>query len=95
MVAELVGLAVGERDDVRLDSLGVDARVGPALGDGARQSARPPMVVGQALDHGLQGHEAGRRQHADLAHAAAEPLPLGAGRRHHVGGTGEHRADGC
>ena len=32
------------------------------------------MVVGQALDHGVQRHQAGRRQHPYLAHAGAQDL---------------------
>ena len=32
------------------------------------------MVVGQALDHGVDRHQAGRRQHPYLAHAGAQDL---------------------
>ena len=51
------------------------------------------VVVGEPLDHRLERDDARGRDHAGLAHAAAEPAPLHAGLGDHVGRAAQQRAD--
>ena len=69
-------IGVAEQHDVRLHLLGDAARVGPALRHRLRQGAGPGVVVGQAIDHRVQGHQAGGRHDPHLPHATAQPLAL-------------------
>ena len=84
-------MSVGSAARARADDVGLDRARGrrcPGTGRRARRRAGGPrVVVGQAVDHRLERDEPGRREHARLAHPAAEPGPVDAracDRRHAV-----------
>ena len=70
---------MAEDDHVGGDVVRVAARVGPAVGHGVGQAPGPGVVVGQTVDHGREGDEAGGGDHAGLAHGPAQALALDAG----------------
>ena len=51
------------------------------------------MVVREPVDHLLQGHEPGGREHARLPHPAAQHLPVAMGLIDEVPGAADDRAD--
>ena len=69
---------------------GIDA-ARPPLRERVGQPARTRVVVGEALDHRLERDDARGRDHAGLAHAAAEAAALHPGLGDHVGRTAQHR----
>ena len=52
--------------------------VGPPVGHGLGQAAGPGVVLGQAVDHGPQGHEPGGGDDPGLAHAPPQAQALDA-----------------
>ena len=78
------------------DDVGADRRRVHAAGAGGRarlgQTAGPGVVVGEAVQVMVQGVQAGGRQDAGLAHAAAVALAEHAGPGDPVGGGDQHRA---
>ena len=81
----------GEDDDVRLHAAEVDADAGQ-LGHALGQRPRVHVVVGQPPHHPLEGHDAGRRDDAGLAHATPQHLAQAPGPRHDLGAAADHRA---
>ena len=58
----------------------------------ARRRARR-VVIGQPLDHGAQGHQAGGGDHPGLPHGPAQSMALDPGLDHDVGRSGQDRPD--
>ena len=94
VVEEAGRVRVAEDDHVGGEAGRVAARRRPAVGHGLGQAAGPGVVVGQAVDHGPQGQQAGGGDDTGLAHGAAQTVALDPGLGHDVGRAGQEGADG-
>ena len=79
-------------DDVGVDAVGVNGQA-VNVGQAGGQAAGVGVVVGETLNHGVQGYQASGGQHAGLPHAAAHHLAPLARAGDELFGAAQHGTD--